>query len=126
MSAPAYDLLLDTTTGDLAMAYGDLVISSGTDAVLQAIRQRLNFFKGEWFADESIGMPWFQSILVKGADLTAIRELFRKEILATPGVASVTTITIDYVGTTRTMTLDFVAVADSGAQLVADGWQLGV
>lgn len=124
MSAAAGDLLLDPDTGDLALEYGDLVVSSGSDAVLQSIRQRLGFFKGEWFADENIGVPYWDSILIKNPSLPAIRELFRQEILNSPGVASVESISLDYTGTTRSLALSFTATADDGSLLTVDGLQV--
>jgi hypothetical protein len=32
-------------------------------AVAQIIAQRLKLFQGEWFANTSLGVPWFQSVL---------------------------------------------------------------
>jgi hypothetical protein len=125
MSAPAGNLLLDDTTWDLVLERGNLVISSGYDATRQACYQRLRFFAGEWWADENVGLPYWQRILgKKQPDTAAIREVFRAAILASPGIASVTSINLRWTDT-REMTLDFVAVMDSGALLVTDGFAIG-
>ena len=83
MSAPAGNLLLDDDTWDLVLENGNLVVSSGYDACRQAVHQRLRFFAGDWFADESVGIPYWQRILgKKNPDVAAIREVFRSAILA--------------------------------------------
>jgi hypothetical protein len=135
MSANLRNLSLDPTTGDLAMAYGNLVIATGSDAVRQALMTRLRFARGEWFIDESIGIPWLARsnndngdyiLGAKGPPLPAIKEIFRKAILASPGIASVTSLDVVYDGTRRTASISFTAVQDNGALLVVDTFQLGV
>ena len=127
MSTPAGNLLLDDTTWDLVLVNGNLAISSGVDAVRQACYQRLRFFAGEWFADESVGIPYWSRILgKKQPDVAAIKEIFRQAILATPGVAAVTSISLDWTdAAARTMTLSFVAALDDGTQMVTDTFYLG-
>jgi hypothetical protein len=105
------------TTDDLVLVDGDLALTDGSAAVVQAVKQRLRFFLGEWFADESIGTPYFQSILVKAPSLPAIREIFRREILATPGIASVTSVDLDHTATARSLTVTFVAVMEDGTTI---------
>jgi hypothetical protein len=125
LSAAAGNLLLDDD-GDLAIINGNLAISSGSGAVLQAVRSRLGFFQGEWFLDESVGIPYWQQILgIKNPPLPAIREIFRKEIATTPGIASVTSIDLRYTGS-RELTLTWTAKMDDGATTVTDSLQLEV
>lgn len=125
MSAPAGNLLLDDDTWDLVLVNGNLVVSSGYDATRQACYQRLRFFAKEWFADENVGLPYWERILgKKQPDVPAIREVFRQAILGSPGIASVTSIDIAWTGE-RTMALSFVAVMDSGSLLVTDSFQVG-
>lgn len=124
MTAPAYDLLIDDEaagTGDLVMISGDLVINSGIDAVRQAAYSRLRFFKGEWFADELVGIDFWGSILIKNPSLPDIREIIRQELLATPGIRSVEQILLDLTNSTRALAVSFAAMQDDGTMLVADG-----
>lgn len=127
MTAPAPNLLLDDDTWDLVMTRGNLTTSSGYDAARQAVYQRLRFFKGEWYADENVGIPYWQSILArKNPDLAAIREIFRQAILVTPGIASITSIRLDWADQgARQMSLSFSAVMDDGSLLVTDGYAVG-
>lgn len=126
MSAVKGNLLLDDATWDLKLVNGNLVISSGDDAVRQAIYSRLRFFVGEHFADESIGILNFTDMFgKKQPNLTAIREDFRAEILATPGVASVESIDLRH-DSDRAYSLSFACKQDDGTRLLVDSFQLGV
>lgn len=126
MSAPAPDLLLGADD-DLATAFGDLVLSGGAQAVAQAARATCRFFRGEWYADEDVGIPYWTDILgEKNPNLTAIRAVFRTALLATPGIATVPTIQLALAGSTREGSLTFSAYGDDGALLVTDSLQVAL
>jgi hypothetical protein len=133
VSAPAGNLLLDETTHDLMLVNGNLVIASGDDAVRQAVLCRLLLFKGEWFMNEDIGIPYLgktnddrTSILgQKNPNMNMIKEVFRQAILNSPGIATVESISASLDRSTRLLTISFVAVQDSGARMVVDGFQVG-
>lgn len=108
------DLALDTD-GDIAIENGDASLVSGTDAILQHIRMRLLFVRGEWFADRREGVPYFESILRKAPDLNLVRSILREAIARTPGIASVPTLTLELDASTRALSVSFEAVAEDGA-----------
>jgi len=108
------DLVIDPTTGDLQILNGDLSLTSGIDGIAQNIRIRLNFFLGEWFLDTSQGMPYFQNVLVKQPNSQAIRAIFRKAILTTPGVLSVTNLELDLDNSLRKLSVSFQAETTDG------------
>jgi hypothetical protein len=104
---------------DLLVLNNDLVFTSdqnpsGTNNVLQDILQNLNFFLGEWFLDNTIGVPWFQQILVKAPDTGAIDALIQNAILGTPGVKLLTSYSRETVPLTRGLIITFAAVTTSG------------
>jgi hypothetical protein len=85
------DLSLDLTTHDLQVENNDLVLTSdadsnGTNPILQDILQKMKLFMGEWFLDNSQGVPYFQQILVKNPDQSKVEAIFIELILSTPGV----------------------------------------
>lgn len=82
------DIALDVN-GDLSVSNGALQMVSDEAAIVQAIRIRMQFFKGEWFLDLDAGIPFFQSVLVKNPDNATLDYVFRKALLETPGVLSV-------------------------------------
>jgi len=92
---------------------GRLQLTSAGDAILQSVHSRLAMFRGEWFLDESEGIPYFEDVLVKTPNLLAIREIFRRTLDETPGVLEV--VSLDLVRTgARDFRLTFVVSTDVG------------
>lgn len=107
------DLLLDAD-GDFAIQSGDLVLVAGAAAIVQAVRIRLQFFKGEWYLDLAAGLPYYQSIFVKNPNVGVLQGIFRDEILNTPGVSSVESLTLNLDRQTRKLTVQYTASTDVG------------
>lgn len=115
------DLALGTD-GDIAITDGDASLVSGTDAILQHIRMRLLFVRGEWFADRREGVPYFDTILRKAPDLSLVRSILRETIARTPGIASVPTLTVELDASTRALAVSFEAVAEDGTTIRSDAY----
>lgn len=124
MSATVRDLLLNDDH-DIDLTGADLGLVSGGDAVRQAADIRLQFFAEEWFLDLSAGIPWFQSILVKNPNTPAISEIFRAELLATPGVALVEQLGLNYSAVNRTLVINWRATTDLG-ELIASTVEVNI
>lgn len=107
------DLKLDAS-GDLFLDGADLALVSDGEAIAQAVRCRLRFFAGEWFLNESAGVPYFESILIKNPNTVAINEVFRTELLGTPGVLEVLQLGLDYDSEQRSLTVTFRCTTDQG------------
>ncbi len=107
---------LDPATGDLALP---ITLLFGADAVLQKIRSRFRFFKGEWFLDTRLGVPYLQIVLVKNPDLILINAIFSKVLATTPGVASVDSFTCLLDRPTRTLTCTFQITLSDGTKVIA-------
>lgn len=103
--------------GDLVIENGDVVIVDGLEAIGQHVSIRLRSFKGEWFLDQSFGVPYLQEVLGKGTPVTRLRAIFQGIILGTDGIASVDSMDLDYAGEARTLTVTFQATTDSGETL---------
>ncbi len=101
------DLLLDED-GDLVVS-DDLRLSSGLSAVSQSVRIRLQTFMGEWFLDLSLGVPYYQSLLGHRFSVETAQDVFRKEILASRGVSSVTKLEVSFDAAARRMSVYFEA-----------------
>lgn len=100
------DLKLDTT-GDLAIEDDSFVLVDGTDAIAQDLTVRFQFFQGEWFLDTRLGIPYYQKILGEKPRLNIMKNIFRKAILLTPGVLSISDLDITYDGATRVLAVSF-------------------
>lgn len=103
-----------TPSGDIAIENDCIVLVDGKDAIAQDIRVRLQFFQGEWFLDRRIGVPYFQRILGQKPRLSVLKAIFRKAILTTPGVLSVSDLTVSYDGTSRVIEVSFSASTTEG------------
>jgi len=103
------DLKIDTATGDLAIENGDLVLLDGPDAIAQHLSTRLRFWKGDWYLDTRIGIPYLEQILIKAPNENVVRAIFRKAILDTPGVEALRSLLFSYDGAIRRLTIEFDA-----------------
>jgi hypothetical protein len=99
--AGARDLKLDPVDGDLVVDGGDLAQVKDAEAIVQACTLALSLFRGEWFLDEALGVPYYESVLVKNPNLAAIREIYRRKLLSVDGVDEVLSLNLDYNRSTR-------------------------
>ena len=108
-------LLLDVD-GDLDMTNG-LRFATGLTAVMQGVRTRLGMFRGEWFLDLDLGVPYLerdgvtaaQALLGQKFNEPKARAAFRTPILATPGVLSILSVVVTFDGSTREMRVTWKA-----------------
>lgn len=102
----AHDLSLDAGTVE--------VVTDLAEEVAQRLRIRLQFFKGEWFLDTREGIPYFQTVLVKGTSEQTIRAIFSQVVRSTAGILSLDTLTTSFAPPSRTLSLDFTATLEDG------------
>jgi hypothetical protein len=107
------DLKLDSD-GDLAIEGGDLALVGGIESIAQHVQIRLRFFLGEWFLDESRGVPFMQRIFVKAPRPGLVQSIVRKTIEGTPGVRAVTELDVSIDARTRKARATWRATADLG------------
>jgi len=113
--AAGRDFRLDANE-DLALEEGDFVLVAGAEGIASDLKARLQTFLGEWFLDTSIGLPYFTEIFGK-TPVPRLETIFREQILATPGVASIEVLRLQKSG--RTLTLTFRVLTDFGALIDA-------
>lgn len=112
------DLLIDSTTGDLVFTNGSCPVTQlQADIVAQRLRITLYTFYGEWFLDETIGVPYIQQIFTKVARKSTVDLIFQGIISEDPGVIEILSFTSD-ISSARGYTMTFsVRVADNTASL---------
>ena len=98
--------LLGQMIHDLVLFDGQLQLSGG---LAQRIDCYLRTFLGEWWADPTIGVPYFQEILKKNPDLTVVRQAIVSVILTVPGVVSVPYCEVVLDRSSRRMSVSFEA-----------------
>lgn len=109
---------------DLVISNGDLVLTSdasssalATDPVGQNIIQRLLQFVGEYFLNTQEGVPYHQSIFVKGAKQSDVDAILQERILGTPGVSVLTAFESQNLSAQRIYRVSFSVTTTSGALL---------
>lgn len=105
---------------DLALARnGDLIFDeSGDFVVIDSIRQeiqiKLRWVKEEWPFNPDFGVPYFDDIFSKAANIALIEKILRDQILSVDGVVSVASVNIEVNSKQRTMKADFTAMTTEG------------
>lgn len=110
------ELAMDPVTGDLAIP---VHVVTGADAVIQKYRQRVRFFRGEWFLDQRLGVTYLQTIFIKAPNQIFVDAVFRAVLEGTPGVATVDAFSTILDRPTRTLFQDFQAHLVDGSTVIS-------
>lgn len=96
----------------------DLVIPpepiEGADRVAQSIEIRLRTFLGDWFLDTTHGVPYFEDILKKVANLALIESILRAQILDVRGVRAIASFEMQIDPRLRICTVNYSAESNEG------------
>lgn len=109
--------MTDETGNDLALnSTGQLILE--TDAVIAAavkLKHRFQFFKGEWWLDTRLGVPYFDVVFgQKNPNLEIIKRMIRRIILSCPPITDVKRLDLYFVKKDRLLAFEFEAVAEDG------------
>lgn len=102
------DLAVDPTTSNLR------ITSTWAEETSQRIQCALGVYRGEWWLDPSLGLPYFQDILTKAADTGRIRGLLLTAIRAVMGVSEVLEINLNFEASTRVLSVTFTVLLTTG------------
>lgn len=80
----------------------------------QKIETVLKTFSGEWFLNPDLGIPYFDKILIKQADLDDINSIFKSAVQNIEEVDEVLSFETDFNAGTRTYEVTFKVRAVSG------------
>ncbi len=108
------DFQIDTLLGGWKITAGDLVKIYDQEAVAQACRIALATFQGEVWSDEDAGLPYFDEILIKNPNASAVRGYFRQAILGVTGISEITALALDSDRVNRKLTVTWSAISDLG------------
>lgn len=117
MSEIEQDLLEQTDKSDLAIVDYDLALTKAGEITVQKVKQALTTFKGEWFLDESKGMPYIQEIFGKNPDLNRIKSLYIKAIQSVAEVTEILELNLEENKQSRTLNVD-MKLMDLGGNIV--------
>jgi hypothetical protein len=114
------DLGIDKLSKDLSVVDGDLQLVSELSEINQHVTTRLRFFYGEWVFDTSIGVPYYETILVPNPNLAQIEAVLKKTISDTNGVKDILDFSLSFDKDRRTLGVSFTASTDLGLLKVSD------
>jgi len=92
----------------------DLDTVNGIDAIEQHLKQRLQFFRGEYKHDLTRGIPYHDKFFKKTPNPIVIDSILKDVILTTPGITELLKFTIELYSATRLLTVTFKANTDEG------------
>lgn len=94
---------------------GRRTLLTGIDGLAQRHKNRLSVYRGEWFKDESLGVPWVQSFLSASNKKTSVlRSLILKELKSIPETGTISELTLITDSPTRALTINYTAKCDFG------------
>ena len=107
-----------------AMVGGDMTFGQGSAnflvnspaCVAQLIGTRLNLWEGEWFLDQTAGMPWMQNVIGRHT-AAEYDQAIREHVLETQGVTGLVSYSSRYDSATRTLTPAGVVDTAYGANI---------
>jgi len=103
------------SNNDLLIENGSFVVVDKGAETAQHVRSRLLFYFGEWFLDVQAGVPYFQEVFTKPANLANIESILKQTIIQTPGVETLNEFSMDYEGAgTRQLNVQFSATTIYG------------
>ena len=117
-------LAFNNVEGLLVGTNNSLIMLVDLNALVDKVKERLNFFLGEWFLNSNVGVPYFQQIFEKPLNSSLIVSTLNAEILKEPDVITVTNSVVEYDEFTRNFgyradveTIYGSATVESGAVL---------
>lgn len=101
-----------TKRGDLALKNYDILT---TDSIEQAILIRLRWFFSEWVYDSSLGIEWFEKVLIKKPNRLLVRRMIEDAVLSVDGVTEVSDTKLTIFNSTRKAQVSFRYKTTMGA-----------
>ena len=111
---PEVDLKLDTVTWDLVIENNDIATVEGIEAIRQNLRQRLQFFRGEYGFDLTRGIPYHDEFFKKKPNPIVMDTILKSVILNTEGIIELTEFTLSLNSSTRILDIYFRCITTEG------------
>jgi hypothetical protein len=101
------DLALDRTNHDLIYDGADLLMVDELDQIEQSLKERLLFYRQEWFLDTTSGIPFYDEVLVKNPNIPNIENIIKAEIMDTPGAIELLSFQSEFDAQARSYSVTF-------------------
>jgi hypothetical protein len=86
---------------------GDRKIINSSEELALYLKQKLQFYQGEWAFDITVGLPWTQLILEKPLKKNLVDSLVKAAIIGTPNVVELVSYFSEYFPSERRFSIDF-------------------
>jgi hypothetical protein len=86
----------------------------GADKVAQQIKINLLSFLGEWFLDNTYGVPYLEDILVKNPRMAVVETILRFHIMDIPNVLAIDSLVVNWDRKARVLGVQFTCETDLG------------
>jgi hypothetical protein len=117
----SFNLELDENK-DIKLTSGkNLSLIYSPQNVAQQIEVRLRTFKGEWFLNQNLGIPFFTQILTKTRDKNRADTIFQNEVLKLSEVIKIDQFESNIDRRTREYTITNLSVKVESGETVAVG-----
>lgn len=110
LSTDPLDIKLDET-GDIYVGSNGPELVGGLEGVAQLVRVAIKLFRGEWFLNAKVGVPWYQRILGQKPEISEVRAALLDEIKGIPGVRDVPSLIVEFDGVSRNLTATWIVRA---------------
>lgn len=102
------DLKLIEGTNNLELSIFDFQFTSDlSEYVAQKLKIKLSMFQGEWYLNNTAGMPYFQDILISNPNIDLIEDLYKASIRDTYGVSEIVEFNSFFDKSIRKFTVEF-------------------
>ena len=101
---------------DMTLDGQDIKFTDETNIVVQRLTIRLQTLLGEWFLDNTVGVPYTQTIFEAGTDLSDVYDIIRRVIIETDDVLSLKTLELTPDADARSLRIDFSVNTTTGVQ----------
>lgn len=117
------NLYLDPTTYDLILDsnFNLRVTNTYSQWLSQKIENTLKTLYGEWFANQTLGIPYFQTILKKQTNIDQVNIIFKNAIKNIEGVRNIIKFEPEYNTSTRTYTISELIVQSEENEIINIG-----
>jgi hypothetical protein len=92
----------------------DLGTVSGLDAIKQHLKQRFQFFRGEYPQDLTRGIPYHDEFFKKNPNPIVVDTILKDVILTTPGIIELLSFSMELINIERFLEINFKANTTSG------------
>lgn len=108
---------LQLVGSDLLIENFDFKLTTDETFVAQRVQRMLLLFKGDYWLDTELGVPYFQSILGTKNSLDTIQAIIMNSIQEVEGVKEITDFNIAFDDSSRTVTMEITLKDDLGNEV---------